>query len=350
MPLAQPELSEFLELHNTAWRHVVDQSNGRGSKGLCLRVKDIREHPGVTLKLPNPHVDQEETLVSGDFFRMELRRGLSLHYSDALEHPYSVTAQQPAGLSCLFLLKGEMDLQICDRRFSMTSNKQFGSISAVSAFKTADIHLERTVHHTQRVRKIILHATRDWLQADGQQFDQLLNQPIATHCGIPTVRQLQFIEEIFKPTVYPAALLPLYLESRVIEVLAESLSLMMNRTSAQENCHRLSNQDQTRLQRARKLIDDFERGPLTVDIIARETGISASGLQKLFRRVEGVSVFEYVRRTRLRQALRSLQTGNISVQEVSSFAGYKSPENFATAFKRQFGITPRQASRGGLKE
>lgn len=352
LPLDQSELREFLSVHNTAWAQVFGQAHRVPGEELCLRVKDIGQHAGVTLRLPSPGLSQEDTLARGHFFGMELRRGLSLHYSDAQEQPYATLSSQPAGLSCMFLLNGEMDITVGGRKFAFNGLHQGGSFSAISVFKTAEVPLERKVHQTQRVRKLILHATPEWLRAEGQDvfwnrqpLEQLIHEPMAAYNGSPTPRQQQIIQEMFNPAVHNAALLPLYLESRVIEILAESLSVLISRNNTQAQHCQLKHHDQVRLQRARDLIAQFDRGPLTVDIIARETGISASGLQKLFRRAEGVSVFEYVRRTRLQQAMLRLQSGQMSVQAVSELAGYKSPENFATAFKRQFGITPREASR-----
>ncbi|MFD1583585.1 helix-turn-helix transcriptional regulator [Microbulbifer halophilus] len=101
--------------------------------------------------------------------------------------------------------------------------------------------------------------------------------------------------------------------------------------------------DRTRLQRARTFIEAQAGAPLSVDIIAREAGISASGLQRLFRRTEGVSVFGYLRRVRLERALAALQGDGVTVQRAGEMAGYRNPANFATAFKRQFGVTPREA-------
>jgi AraC-like DNA-binding protein len=79
-----------------------------------------------------------------------------------------------------------------------------------------------------------------------------------------------------------------------------------------------------------------------VESIAREAGISASGLQQLLRRAEGKSVFEYVRDQRLQRAREALKAGDISVQEASHLAGYSNPANFATAFRKRFGVVPSQ--------
>ncbi len=46
----------------------------------------------------------------------------------------------------------------------------------------------------------------------------------------------------------------------------------------------------------------------------------------------------------MENAFHLLKQGECSVQEVSEWSGYTSAANFATAFKRRFGMTPRQAT------
>ncbi|CAM5502008.1 AraC family transcriptional regulator OS=Stutzerimonas stutzeri OX=316 GN=CXK95_03430 PE=4 SV=1 [Stutzerimonas stutzeri] len=60
-----------------------------------------------------------------------------------------------------------------------------------------------------------------------------------------------------------------------------------------------------------------------------------------------MTIFEYQRARRLLQARQALEREGISVNEAAWRAGYNSAANFATAFKRQFGISPRQV-RGRL--
>jgi AraC-like DNA-binding protein len=87
-----------------------------------------------------------------------------------------------------------------------------------------------------------------------------------------------------------------------------------------------------RLQRAVELIRENLDAEFSVDVIARGAGVSASGLQRLFRLSEGLSVFEYVRQQRLERAYLLLKSNAVSIQEASSMAGYSNPANFATAF------------------
>lgn len=58
-----------------------------------------------------------------------------------------------------------------------------------------------------------------------------------------------------------------------------------------------------------------------------------------------MSVFEHLRYMRLERARLALERGDVPIAEAAFLAGYASPANFATAFKRRFGLTPTDARR-----
>ncbi|MBD9388591.1 helix-turn-helix transcriptional regulator [Agrobacterium sp. AGB01] len=91
---------------------------------------------------------------------------------------------------------------------------------------------------------------------------------------------------------------------------------------------------------ADEVADAHASDALSVELIAMQTGVSATGLQRLFRKGEGKSVFDFVRIVRLERAYEALRRGDATVQEASAIAGYTSAANFATAFRRQFGEVP----------
>jgi len=80
--------------------------------------------------------------------------------------------------------------------------------------------------------------------------------------------------------------------------------------------------------------------------IGRQVGSNVSTLQKQFRAAHGLTVFDYLRRGRLLRARHALEREGRSIVEAAGIAGYTSPANFATAYKRQFGLTPRQSRSG----
>lgn len=69
---------------------------------------------------------------------------------------------------------------------------------------------------------------------------------------------------------------------------------------------------------------------------------------RMFEVVSGLSPGEYSRRRRLSRAAVDLAAGNGKVIEVALRYGYETPEAFAKAFKRLFGLTPTEAKAKGV--
>lgn len=82
--------------------------------------------------------------------------------------------------------------------------------------------------------------------------------------------------------------------------------------------------------------------------LAAALGTNTKRLNEAFRRCAGVTVFEYLREERMREAGVLLRDTALEVQSIAQVLGFSSGANFATAFKERFGLSPRdyRASRG----
>jgi len=97
-----------------------------------------------------------------------------------------------------------------------------------------------------------------------------------------------------------------------------------------------------RLRRLTELLEGPDSDTLSMADIARELGTNPVSLQALTRKAWGCSVFERVRALRLERA-HDMLLGGASVGEAAASAGYAAATNFATAYRRRYGTTPRQA-------
>jgi AraC family transcriptional regulator len=82
---------------------------------------------------------------------------------------------------------------------------------------------------------------------------------------------------------------------------------------------------------------------------AVEANCSTFHFLRMFEVVTGVTVGEYVRRRRLSRAALELSEGEARVTDLALRFGYESPDAFAKAFKREFGVTPIEARGGGVR-
>ncbi|AWB07264.1 AraC family transcriptional regulator (plasmid) [Azospirillum humicireducens] len=318
------------------WRDLV----ARGNRG------------GEVLPAMVPPLDPDDIVLRGRFRMEMLRSGLSLHATDAVDlRDMTTAAAAGAGLTVALFLRGEVDISLGERRYVLSAARE------PVLFLLSRTEEDRFQRHAMRgnwVRKITLGLPPDWLDGAGGDGGALagrtagegsLRRFCRTHGASmmlrPTARQVALAERLTGPIACPPMLESLYLESHALEIVAEALG-MVDMPAA----HPLSSRDSARLRIACEFLesrDPDDDAPLRLEEVARHAGMSVSTLHRLFRAGHGMSVFEYERSRRMERARTALECEGVSVTEAAYLAGYSSPANFATAFKRRFGRCPREA-------
>lgn len=74
--------------------------------------------------------------------------------------------------------------------------------------------------------------------------------------------------------------------------------------------------------------------------LAQEVGTNEYTLKHEFKELFGTTVFGFWHGLKMEKAMELLQKREKSIAEISEFIGYKNPQHFSTAFKRNFGVTP----------
>ena len=139
----------------------------------------------------------------------------------------------------------------------------------------------------------------------------------------------------------------LYLQSKVFELIALQLDGVSNeKTTAPSGL--LKADTTARIHYAAEILRSHLESPPSNTELAKQIGIGPTTLNKGFRTVFGVTPFAYLTRHRMEQAERLLRQPDCTVAEVANQVGYANPAQFSAAFKRQFGITPRECLRGSL--
>ena len=72
--------------------------------------------------------------------------------------------------------------------------------------------------------------------------------------------------------------------------------------------------------------------------------ILAMSKSSLYRKIKaiGLSPVEFIRNIRLKQGMNMLKNKSVTVSEVAYACGFSNPKYFATCFKEEFGITPKE--------
>ena len=89
---------------------------------------------------------------------------------------------------------------------------------------------------------------------------------------------------------------------------------------------------------------------IELDDVAREVASSRRQLQRVFAEVGGTTFRWHLAKIRMQQAAQLLRQGELTVREVAMRVGYRQPAQFAKAFRRHMGQTPKDYRRlhGGM--
>lgn len=79
-----------------------------------------------------------------------------------------------------------------------------------------------------------------------------------------------------------------------------------------------------------------------IEEIAETTNYSHGYLCKIFKKYMGVSLLEYVRDFKMNYSLTLLTNKELSIMEISNMLNYDVPSSFINAFKRKYGVSPRE--------
>lgn len=79
---------------------------------------------------------------------------------------------------------------------------------------------------------------------------------------------------------------------------------------------------------------------ISLDTLAQKTGTTKNALVASFRDAFGIPPYAYVKRRRLDEAMRMLQSGDYQVADVGRIVGYRDLSSFSKAMRAQFGSAP----------
>jgi len=128
----------------------------------------------------------------------------------------------------------------------------------------------------------------------------------------------------------------LYLEAKIVELFllqAESHKLIQNRSLRKEEIEKIMS--------AKEFIDKNYQTKIRIIDLAKIVGTNQQMLKKGFKEMFKTTIFSYYNDLRMKMAKSILIDGRKNVAEVSNEIGYKNPQHFTVAFKKRFGILPK---------
>lgn len=134
----------------------------------------------------------------------------------------------------------------------------------------------------------------------------------------------------------------LAIEGLVFEILAEA----SRGKDAESERKRPQQQQQPHwLKQAKEFLHAHFSESIILKDMAREIGVHAVHLSRVFREQNGCTVGEYIRRLRVEFARRQISLTEIPLSEIALDAGFADQSHFTKIFKAHYGVTPSEYRR-----
>lgn len=100
------------------------------------------------------------------------------------------------------------------------------------------------------------------------------------------------------------------------------------------------------MQHVEQILSGKLEGFPSLESLAQEVFMSTSKLKNLFKQVYSHTLYDYYNKSRLQRAKDLLITGQCSIKQAGSEIGFSNLSHFAKAFRKEFGILPRDLVKG----
>ncbi len=92
---------------------------------------------------------------------------------------------------------------------------------------------------------------------------------------------------------------------------------------------------------AKEIIDANYQHPCSLLDLAHQVGTNDFTLKKGFKEMFGTTVFGYINALKMERARRMLEEEDKTINEIAASIGYKNATHFTAAFKKKYGIVPK---------
>jgi len=284
----------------------------------------------------------------GIVYGCPLLKGISLLYINSTFHQPLLldrVASEDAGIMLYFnqvTIEGEYrvtsgDQMVIDRnrkretiflgssRFPWQLSYEPGTHLRAIAIRFSE-KLVRTALHGDRLVKIESYIDRNLFNADKEQL---------------TPELTKILNEIYQSDI-ESVFGQLVLQVRALLLIEKFLQNFFMQLFPSAGNIRINKQDMQRLAMVEKSLSDDNDGFPTIERLSKVAMMSSTKLKKRFKEVYGMKLYEYYNHNRLKKAKALLENGEASVKEAALQIGFANLSNFSKAFKKEFGVLPKQ--------
>jgi AraC-like DNA-binding protein len=142
-----------------------------------------------------------------------------------------------------------------------------------------------------------------------------------------------------------AAFERLYRRAKMAELLWLVMDHLRRTDFGSDGDNAISSREWKGIERVRRRIEEDSGRNVTTEQLSRTAGMNRTKLRSLFKRVNGVTMFEYRQAIIMKNAEEMLRHPNFTIAEIGYRLGYREPSSFSIAYKRFYGHAPGEIRR-----
>jgi len=296
----------------------------------------------------------ESQFFNEQVYLLELRPGLDMSIGKLLQHTdlnyVSPHDEIPYPIISTFHLSG--NLRTLTPGIKEISDDYIQQIGKNYLFYLPDLYEIHQVLAKEDFLVICIYINIDVFKTFNQGFESLptplqalinKSSPPRFHYPVGEITPAMFrvLQQILNPP-FQGMMKRMYLESRVLELLALQLNQFLHHEQSGRTVANLRAIDIEKAYHARDILIRRAENPPSLIELAELVGVGDRKLRYCFREVFGSTVFGYLHDYRMEQAKMMLGGTKMQVAEVANAVGYSHLGYFAKAFKAKFGISPKE--------
>lgn len=216
-------------------------------------------------------------------------------------------------------------------------------------FLSNNIETSYSFPANRMIKNVSIILNKKWLKGNVRKNNNYLNSNVlldkssfiifeSIHADMLAVSEQ--IEHVFKH-INEYGIPKLKLNYLSLELLTMFFDKLLNRNL--ETYDAISSQSEiVKMFTVRKILsENFIEIP-SIDSLAQEIGMNKRKIQKYFKQIFGLSVYQYALLVKMNEAKKMLRTKKYSVSEVGYLVGYSNLSHFTETFKKQFACTPKK--------
>lgn len=301
-----------------------------------------------------PILKTDDQVLRGAIGFVTIEDGLSVHYSNAEDlHDLKIETDCGPRLSICLFLEGNVDAYVGPFRIPMPRYDAGTRHWSPKAALFSQTSLEKFVRHARkgvRLKKVTISISPDWLLAhldltdpEFCAFKKFTEINLANLSWTPSAHAVTLTEQIIAAPDKSPFQRRLYIAARVYGLLEEAFHHFWDH-QIEPATKAVDGQDRQRLLAIEHCLSGQRGQWVTAEELARHCGMSHNSMQRLLSRTYGLSTSRFIRRFMLERAREALERDSLAIAEAARIAGYSSPANFSTAFKREFGLSPKRVT------